>query len=151
MRRPSAADEKKTLSALGDVGIGDLAHRPFHALSGGQRQRVLIARALASEPEVLILDEPTNGLDLPAERSMLDLVASFTQRKLAVILISHQLALVADYATELVLIGGRGRPLLIGPRAEILTSEKLTEVYGRPIVVNNIEGHPLVMVRHEHK
>jgi ABC-type Mn2+/Zn2+ transport system ATPase subunit len=151
MRRPSAADEKKTLSALADVGIGDLAHRPFHALSGGQRQRVLIARALASEPEVLILDEPTNGLDLPAERAMLDLVASFTQRKLAVILISHQLALVADYATELVLIGGRGRPLLIGPRAEILTSEKLTEVYGRPIVVNNIEGHPLVMVRHEHK
>jgi ABC-type Mn2+/Zn2+ transport system ATPase subunit len=150
-RRPQASDEQKTLAALKDVGIQDLAHRPFHALSGGQRQRVLIARALASEPEVLILDEPTNGLDLPAERAMLDLVASFTQRQMAVVLISHQLALVADYASEFALLGGRVRPLLIGSKAEVLTGEKLSEVYGRQIVVMNIQGHPLVMVGHEHK
>ena len=53
-------------------------------------------------------------------------------------------------ATELALLGGRGRPLLIGPRAQILTSERLSEVYGRPIVVKNVDGHPLVMVQHEH-
>jgi len=150
-RRPGKADEEKTMAALKDAGIVDLAHRPFHALSGGQRQRVLIARALASEPEVLILDEPTNGLDLPSERAMLDLVASFTKRQMAVVLISHQLALVADYASELALLGGRGRPLLVGSSAEILTGEKLSEVYGRQIVVMNIQGHPLVMVGHEHR
>src|SRR5204862_3618796 len=113
-RRPKPEDTKRTLSALADVGIPELADRPFHALSGGQRQRVLVARALASEPEILVLDEPTNGLDLPSERSMLDLVASFTDRKIAVVMVSHNLAAVVDYAADLVLVAGSGRAVAIG-------------------------------------
>src|SRR5881394_2921454 len=120
-RRPRSVDVERTRRALGDVGAAELAERPFHALSGGQRQRVLVARALAAEPEILALDEPTTGMDLPSERGML------------VILISHQLGAVADHVESLVLMAGRDKPVAVGPRAELLTSERLSQIYGRPI------------------
>src|SRR5881394_2785475 len=127
-RRPRSVDVERTRRALGDVGAAELAERPFHALSGGQRQRVLVARALASEPEILVLDEPTNGLDLPSEQAMMDLVRSFTARGIAVVLISHQLAAVADHIETLVVVAGRDHPVAVGPRAELLTSERLSRI-----------------------
>ncbi len=148
-RRPKTEDYVRTRAALSDVGVEDLADRPFHTLSGGQRQRVLVARALASEPQILILDEPTTGLDLPSERSMLDLVASFTSRQLAVVMVSHQLGAVSDYAEQLLLVAGPGQHVEIGARAEILTSKRLTEIYGRPIAVRSVDGHAVVFVEHE--
>jgi ABC-type Mn2+/Zn2+ transport system ATPase subunit len=148
-RRRSPVDVERARAALVDVGVGDLAGRPFHALSGGQRQRVLVARALASEPEILVLDEPTTGMDLPSERALLDLVASFTSRRMAVIMISHQLGAVSDYAQELVLVSGPDRPVEIGSRVEILTSARLSGIYGRPIAVRSVDGHAVIFVEHE--
>jgi ABC-type Mn2+/Zn2+ transport system ATPase subunit len=148
-RRAGRADIDKARAALDDVDAGELGPRPFHALSGGQRQRVLVARALASEPEMLVLDEPTTGMDLPSEAAMLELVRSFTARGIAVVLVSHQLGAIAEYVETLVVVAGQDHPVAVGPRAELLSSERLSKIYEAPIAVREVEGHSLIFVRHE--
>jgi ABC-type Mn2+/Zn2+ transport system ATPase subunit len=143
-RRRRPVDVERTRAALADVGADALGPRPFHALSGGQRQRVLVARALASEPEILVLDEPTTGLDLPSERAMMELLRSFTARGIAVILISHQLGAVADHVEKLVVMAGPDHPVAVGPRAELLSSERLTRLYDSPIAVRTVDGHTVI-------
>ncbi len=145
-RRPRAVDVERTRAALTDVGALDIGHRPFHALSGGQRQRVLVARALAAEPEILVLDEPTTGMDLPSEHAMMLLLRSFTARGIAVILISHQLGSVADHVEQLVVVAGLEHPVAVGARAELLTSERLSKIYERPIAVRGVDGHSVIYV-----
>ena len=147
-RRPGKTDIERTRQALADVDALELAQRPFHALSGGQRQRVLVARALASEPEILVLDEPTTGLDLPGEHAMLLLVRSFTERGIAVILISHQLGAVADHVEQLVVVAGLEHPVAVGPRKELLTSERLSRIYEKPIAVRIVDEHSVIYVEH---
>jgi manganese/iron transport system ATP-binding protein len=148
-RRPRPVDVERTRQALVDVDALELSQRPFHALSGGQRQRVLVARALASEPEILVLDEPTTGLDLPGEHAMLTLVRSFTKRGIAVILISHQLGAVADHVEELVVVAGLEHPVAVGPRKELLTSERLSRIYDKPIAVRIVDEHSVIYVEHD--
>jgi len=146
IRRPRAVDVERAQAALSAVGVADLGPRLFHALSGGQRQRVLVARALASEPEILVLDEPATGMDLPSERAMLDLLRGFTAQGIAVVLISHQLGAVADYVETLVVVAGHEHPVAVGPRRELLTSERLSKIYERPIIVRSVEGHTVILV-----
>jgi ABC-type Mn2+/Zn2+ transport system ATPase subunit len=145
-RRPRTADVQAARAALDKVGIADLAGKLFHALSGGQRQRVLTARALAGEPELLVLDEPTNGMDLLAERAMLDLIASFAAQSIAVIMVSHVLEAIANYAQNLVLVD-RDRGLVeVGPTSEILTGQRLSRLYNAPVAVSETHGYKAVFV-----
>src|SRR5262249_50099212 len=134
-KRATPADYDAAQSALGKVGIADLAAKPFHALSGGQRQRVLTARALAGEPELLVLDEPTAGMDIVAEQSMLPLLASFGAQGLGVILFSHKLESVANSTQHLMLVDRERRTVESGPTADILTSLRLTRLYGASVEV----------------
>src|SRR5207253_1353793 len=104
-RRLSKADWALVDEALERVGIADLARRTYGQLSGGQKQRTLIARALASEPDLLVLDEPTNGMDLPSEHALLELVSELHLRnRLTVVMITHLLSNVANYADRIAII-----------------------------------------------
>jgi ABC-type Mn2+/Zn2+ transport system ATPase subunit len=91
--------------ALEHVGIGDLRDRPFKDLSGGQKQRVLIARALASDPQILVLDEPTNGMDPSSRISILDLIKQLPDDDaLTITMVSHLLDDVANHVQRIALV-----------------------------------------------
>src|SRR5690606_19892645 len=83
------------LSALEEVGMIDLAKRPFSDLSGGERQRVLIARALACEPDLLLLDEPTANIDLSVEAQLIETLVKL-RHKMTIIMVTHDLDLVSS-------------------------------------------------------
>ena len=145
-RRPSADDRDRALAALAHVGLRDLAAQSLADLSGGQKQRTLIARALVGEPNVLVLDEPTNGMDLVATTQILGLVRELHERHgLTVVMVSHALNEVANYVERIALVSdGKFR---IGTVNEILNEEVLTSLYGIPVEVDSFEGHRVVLAR----
>lgn len=114
-RGPTVADRTAVDHAIDSVGLADLRRRPFTDLSGGQQQRVLIAKAFASEPELLILDEPIAGVDVDAQQQFRDaLVHLLREHGAAVLLVSHELGAVADDLDHLIVLKHRvlfdGRP-----------------------------------------
>lgn len=145
-RRPSKEDRRLACAALDHVGIEALAEHPLSALSGGQKQRTLIARALVGKPNVLVLDEPTNGMDLVSTTQILGLVRELHERdRLTVLMVSHALNEVANYVERIALVTeGRFR---IGPIDEILGEQVLSELYGIPVEVASIGGHRIVLAR----
>lgn len=145
-RRPTAEDRERAREALGHVGIAHLADRRLADLSGGQKQRTLIARALVGEPTVLVLDEPTNGMDLVATTQILGLVRELHDRDaLTVLMVSHALNEVANYVDRIALVVEGG--FRIGTTDEIMTEEALTQMYGIPVEVDSFDGHRIVVAR----
>jgi ABC-type Mn2+/Zn2+ transport system ATPase subunit len=145
-RRPGADDRRRAMAALEHVGIPDLAERQLKDLSGGQKQRTLIARALVGEPNVLVLDEPTNGMDLVSTTQILGLVRELHERDgLTVIMVSHALNEVANYVERIALVVGGG--FRIGAVDEIMTVPVLSEMYGIPVEVDSFNGHRIVLAR----
>jgi ABC-type Mn2+/Zn2+ transport system ATPase subunit len=145
-RRPGADDRRRSMAALEHVGIPELAERPLKDLSGGQKQRTLIARALVGEPNVLVLDEPTNGMDLVSTTQILGLVRELHERdRLTVIMVSHALNEVANYVERIALVVGGG--FRIGSVDEIMTVPVLSEMYGIPVEVDSFNGHRIVLAR----
>jgi ABC-2 type transport system ATP-binding protein len=120
-RRPRPADVKKAEQALADVGISELSKKSFHELSGGQRQRVLVARALASEPEILVLDEPTTGLDLPSRQTMWSIITGLVETGVTVLLTTQYLDEADQLAMRIAVID-RGRKVAEGTPDELKTS-----------------------------
>jgi ABC-type Mn2+/Zn2+ transport system ATPase subunit len=145
-RRPGKHDRARAHAALEHVGIAQLADEPLSALSGGQRQRALIARALVGEPNILILDEPTNGMDLVSTTQILALVRELHEHDgLTVLMVSHALNEVANYVRRLALVlEGAFR---LGDVDEIMTEDTLTEMYGIPVEVSSFEEHRMVFAR----
>ncbi|MBN1241394.1 MAG: ABC transporter ATP-binding protein [Spirochaetales bacterium] len=101
------ADRDAALSALDSVGIADLADRPYPALSGGQRRRVLIARALASEPRMLVLDEPTAGVDAASEERLYRTLEGIKDRT-TVLIVTHDTTFVSELVDAVLCAGERG-------------------------------------------
>ena len=147
-RRPRAADYDLARAALDHVGILDLADHPLSSLSGGQKQRTLIARALVGKPNVLILDEPTNGMDLVSTTQILGLVRELHERdKLTVLMVSHALNEVANYVERIALVMNGG--FRIGTVDEIMSSSVLSDMYGIPVDVDSVNGHRIVVAHRE--
>jgi ABC-type Mn2+/Zn2+ transport system ATPase subunit len=145
-RRPTKQDRDLAYESLDHVGILDLADQQLSALSGGQKQRTLIARALVGRPTVLVLDEPTNGMDLVSTTQILGLVRELHERdNLTVLMVSHALNEVANYVERIALVVERG--FRIGTVSEIMTEETLTAMYGIPVDVDEMHGHRIVVAR----
>jgi ABC-type Mn2+/Zn2+ transport system ATPase subunit len=144
--RPGPGDRAAVLEALARVGVGELVRRPYRDLSGGQRQRTLIARALAAEPQLLALDEPTSGMDPAGELDVMDLLRGLNrERGLAVAMVSHRLEAVANYATQLVFVDHARGLLRVGTVAGMLTGEALSALYGRAVEVRREDGRVVVV------
>jgi ABC-type Mn2+/Zn2+ transport system ATPase subunit len=114
---------------LEQVGLPELGARPFWNLSGGQKQRVLIARALAAEPPLLLLDEPTSGIDPGAEAAIMDVIARLHREQgLTVVLVSHHLRLVRSLVATVVWV--EGGAVTKGPTAELRAPARLASILG---------------------
>lgn len=130
----SAADRRAIALAIVEAGIEPLADRETDALSGGEWQRVRLARALAQQTETLVLDEPSTYLDIAHEMDAFELVHSLARRGRAVLLVSHQLNLVARFATTMTLLH-RGRVVASGAPDDVMQGPILESVYEWPLVV----------------
>lgn len=147
VRRYSPRDQKAARDALAEIGVGDLADRPLHALSGGQHQKVLIARAIAAEPELLVLDEPTSAMDPAAERMLLELVQRLkAAHNLSVVLVTHQLTAIAGFASEVALVDRERKLFEVGPAQRMIDPEKLGQLYGRTVRVARVGDQTAIVI-----
>ncbi len=143
LRWPRQQDEEIVLKSLRHVHMNDRQSLAFNDLSGGQKQRVLIARALATEPDILILDEPTNGMDLPSRFAILELIHGLhEQDQLTVILVSHLLDDVANYVKRLALV--ERNFFQVGEIDEVLTEQNLSSLYHLPVRVSRLNGDKII-------
>ena len=144
--RESARDLSIVEGALRQAGCLKLAERELGTLSGGERRRAFIARALAQQAPLLLLDEPTANLDAGAQHEVLELVSELAGRGTGVLLVVHDLTLAIAYCDRLVLLD-RGRVVAAGAPAEVITSEIVRRVYGESVsvVAHPLTGAPLVL------
>lgn len=143
----SSADREVVERALESAGLSSLRERPITQLSGGEWRRMIIARALAQEARVLLLDEPTAGLDLKYQVQMLQLVRDLARREqLTVVLTLHDLNHAALYSDRIALLG-ESTLLALGEPASVMTPELIEETFGVPVTVvqHPIYGTPLVV------
>jgi len=139
-------DMEVALNSMKATNTRELAHRSIHELSGGEKQRVLIARALAQEPRIILLDEPTSFLDLKHKRDIFHLIASLSKnRGLSVVLVSHDIDLAAQYCSRLLLLK-KGRIYDVGEPEKVITAETIAAVYDCPVLVDRspATGRPRV-------
>jgi iron complex transport system ATP-binding protein len=134
-RSPSTDDQRAVEEALSQAGVDDLASRDTDALSGGEWQRVRIARALAQKAPALVFDEPTTFLDVAHEMAIFELLSSLARSGLAVLLVSHQLNLIARFADRIVLLD-RGKVAISGSPSEVMRADRLEAIYGWPLVIS---------------
>ena len=141
LKRLSSSDRRLIQQSLEQLDIADLAHRPIGELSGGQQQRVFLARALAQEPHVLLLDEPFTGVDVSTREATLDLLAGLRSRSVTVLVSTHDLDLAARRFDQVVLLNRR--LICAGKPHEVFTEENLQQAFSGQMVV--VDGRIIVV------
>ena len=147
-RAPNQHDVEKAREALRAVGMEDMWDEPFSHLSGGQQQRVLIARALAADPKLLLLDEPFSGVDSSSQRIIIEVLRELVDNGIGVLLVTHDvnpLMRVTDYVLLL-----NKRVLGFGRPTEALTPSALRETYGRDVEIITVGGACFVITGDSH-
>jgi iron complex transport system ATP-binding protein len=135
LRFESADDIVIARNALAQVGAENLADRWMNQISGGEKQRVILARALAQQPLLLLLDEPTLHLDIGAQVDLLATLRRLTaENRYTVVVVTHELNLAAEYADQVVLLQ-RGKSLRVGPPAKVYQRDLLEQVFQTPLTV----------------
>jgi iron complex transport system ATP-binding protein len=147
----SPADQAAVRDAMARCDLETMRDRRIDALSGGEWQRVRLARALAQDPRLLVLDEPTAALDVRHEMQIFELIRHLVDEGLGAVVVTHHLNLAARYADELVLLSG-GRVAAQGPPAQVLRAEVLKRVFEWPVAVTTwSDGSPQVVPLRPHE
>jgi len=144
LEMPGERDCLAAKEAIDRVGLSGLERRAITRLSGGERQLVLVARALAQQPRLLLLDEPTAHLDLSNKSRMLSLLKELAAQGVTILLTTHEPEVAAAIASHLVLMQ-RGYTYHVGPLDQILTTEHLSRTYGVPVRVVHVDGHRVIL------
>lgn len=142
----SPRDIEIAMQSLVAADAAQFAHRRFNQLSSGERQRVTLARSLAQQPRLLLLDEPTANADIAHQLSLLDLVRGLTrERGLGAMIVTHEINLAAEFADRMALIKD-GRLIACGATREVMTSETLSGLFDTPLFVDRhpLSGSPVV-------
>jgi iron complex transport system ATP-binding protein len=142
---PSADDDAIVAMAIEAAEVGPLADRDVTTLSGGERQRVMLAKALAQQPRLLLLDEPSNHLDIAAQLSVLGLLGTLAESGVTVLAALHDLNLATAYCDHVIVLRG-GHVFAAGATSAVLTPALLSEVYGvrATVLEHPTTGRPLV-------
>jgi ABC-type Mn2+/Zn2+ transport system ATPase subunit len=144
-RRTGHNDRDAARRALARVDAEALAPQLFRTLSGGQQQRVILARALAADPDVLVLDEPTAGMDIASEAAILDFLRDLNRSQgVTILVVTHTLSLVLNLATTMMLMDAG--TILHGPVNDIVREDRLSALYGVPVHLNQVAGQRVLVV-----
>jgi len=133
LRRPSKADQEVVRESLNQLGIADLEKKSIGELSGGQQQRVFLARAVAQEPHILLMDEPFTGVDVTTQETTLNLLDTLRERSVTAIISTHDLNLAANRFDFIILLNKR--LIAFGPPGEVMRQENLARAFGNSLLV----------------
>jgi manganese/iron transport system ATP-binding protein len=135
LRRPDKADHAIVMRSLEQLGIANLAQRPIGALSGGQQQRVFLARALAQEPHILLLDEPFTGVDFTTQEATLELLEHLQSQLVTAMVSTHDLTLASERFEQVLLLNKR--VIAFGSPEEVFTPPNLSQAFGSQVLFLN--------------
>jgi len=140
---PSAQEAVEAQEVLERLGLGGLANRHIRELSGGQQQRVFIARAMLGRPRMLLLDEPTSGVDVRTRHDVMHVIHDLHHEGLAIVLTTHDLNGIASHLPRLVCLNRE--VIATGSPRQVITSDVLEKTYGAPLEVLSHGGMPVVL------
>jgi zinc transport system ATP-binding protein len=145
LQRVHRADLDAGHRALALLGASPLSRQLFRNLSGGQQQRVLLARALAADPDLLVLDEPTAGMDAASEATILEFLRNLNRTQgVTMLIVTHVLPIVLNLASSIMLLGTR--TILHGTVDEVFREDRLSELYGVPVHLGVVAGQRTLVV-----